>query len=267
MIATRTGGVAEVVTDGENGLVVEPGDVDALTAAIAHFFADEELAARLRANAAARSPATQPGGSTGGWKRDPVGAASEAARPLRRPHALPAAAEGGRASKWDALAGSWAARARERQGATRASGSVGPRHRRPRSSGDAPGRGSGASFRSFDPEVVVAESVRGSGSGAGRTRHVVARLRSSSRSTGTAHGHPLTGRRATRARPRSCQRTPRRSARGTRIAPSPDPEASFVRPALAAGSRRQRCSPRTPTIARSPASLPVPASHRRSSSA
>ena len=51
VIATRTGGVAEVVTDGENGLVVEPGDVEALTAAIERFFADEALAARLRANA------------------------------------------------------------------------------------------------------------------------------------------------------------------------------------------------------------------------
>jgi len=52
VIATATGGVAEVVRDGENGLVVPPGDVDALTAAIERFFADGELAARLRANAA-----------------------------------------------------------------------------------------------------------------------------------------------------------------------------------------------------------------------
>jgi glycosyltransferase involved in cell wall biosynthesis len=52
VIATRTGGVAEVVRDGENGLVVEPGDVDALTAAIRRFVDDEELAARLRGNAA-----------------------------------------------------------------------------------------------------------------------------------------------------------------------------------------------------------------------
>ena len=51
VIATRTGGVGEVVTDGENGLVVEPGDLDALTAAIERFFGDAELAARLRANA------------------------------------------------------------------------------------------------------------------------------------------------------------------------------------------------------------------------
>jgi glycosyltransferase involved in cell wall biosynthesis len=52
VIATRTGGVAEVVRDGENGLLVEPGDVAALAVAIDRFFADGELAARLRANAA-----------------------------------------------------------------------------------------------------------------------------------------------------------------------------------------------------------------------
>ncbi len=52
VIATRTGGVAEVVHDGENGLVVEPGDVDALAGAISRFFADSALAERLRANAA-----------------------------------------------------------------------------------------------------------------------------------------------------------------------------------------------------------------------
>lgn len=51
VIATRTGGVAEVIRDGENGLVVEPGDVDALTEAITRYFADAGLQARLRANA------------------------------------------------------------------------------------------------------------------------------------------------------------------------------------------------------------------------
>jgi glycosyltransferase involved in cell wall biosynthesis len=52
VIATRTGGVAEVVEDEVNGLVVEPGDVGALTSAIARFFGEEGLAARLRASAA-----------------------------------------------------------------------------------------------------------------------------------------------------------------------------------------------------------------------
>jgi glycosyltransferase involved in cell wall biosynthesis len=51
VIATRTGGVAEVLDDGVNGLVVEAGDTDALAAAIERFFADGELAARLRENA------------------------------------------------------------------------------------------------------------------------------------------------------------------------------------------------------------------------
>jgi glycosyltransferase involved in cell wall biosynthesis len=49
VIATRTGGVADVVRDGENGLLVDPGDVDALAEAIRRFF-DEEP--RLRAGAA-----------------------------------------------------------------------------------------------------------------------------------------------------------------------------------------------------------------------
>lgn len=52
VIATRSGGVAEVVSDGENGLVVEPGDVDALAEAIRRFFDEPGLAERLRANAA-----------------------------------------------------------------------------------------------------------------------------------------------------------------------------------------------------------------------
>ena len=54
VIATAVGGVPEVVRDGENGLLVAPGDPDALAAAIARFFADDALRARLR-DAAARS--------------------------------------------------------------------------------------------------------------------------------------------------------------------------------------------------------------------
>jgi glycosyltransferase involved in cell wall biosynthesis len=52
VIATRTGGVAEVVRHGENGLLVEPGDVNALTGAIDRFFEDGALAALLASNAA-----------------------------------------------------------------------------------------------------------------------------------------------------------------------------------------------------------------------
>jgi len=52
VIATQVGGVPEIVEDGVNGLLVAPGDVDALAAAIRRFFGDDELRALLRANAA-----------------------------------------------------------------------------------------------------------------------------------------------------------------------------------------------------------------------
>jgi len=52
VIATAVGGVPEVVTDGENGLLVPPGDPAALAAAIRRFFAEPELRERLRAAAA-----------------------------------------------------------------------------------------------------------------------------------------------------------------------------------------------------------------------
>jgi glycosyltransferase involved in cell wall biosynthesis len=45
--------VAEVVTDGENGLLVPPGEPDALAAAIARYFADAGLRERLREAATA----------------------------------------------------------------------------------------------------------------------------------------------------------------------------------------------------------------------
>ena len=51
VIATAVGGVPEVVRDGENGLLVPPGDAKALGEAIARFFADDELRARLAAAA------------------------------------------------------------------------------------------------------------------------------------------------------------------------------------------------------------------------
>jgi len=52
VLATATGGVAEVVHDGRNGLLVPPGDADALAEAVRRFFADGELRARLRRTAA-----------------------------------------------------------------------------------------------------------------------------------------------------------------------------------------------------------------------
>ena len=51
VISTRVGGVAEVVVDGVNGLLVPVGDAAALAAAIGRFFDDERLRATLRENA------------------------------------------------------------------------------------------------------------------------------------------------------------------------------------------------------------------------
>ena len=53
VIATAVGGVPEVVRDGENGLLVPPGDPTALAAAITRFFADRDLRERLSAAAPA----------------------------------------------------------------------------------------------------------------------------------------------------------------------------------------------------------------------
>jgi glycosyltransferase involved in cell wall biosynthesis len=52
VLATDIGGVAEIVEDGENGLVVPPGDAEALAAAVRRYVADEQLRARLGAAAA-----------------------------------------------------------------------------------------------------------------------------------------------------------------------------------------------------------------------
>src|SRR5207302_1211782 len=52
VLAMETGGVAEVVRDGVNGLVVSPGDTPALAEAVRRYFADEALRERLRAAAA-----------------------------------------------------------------------------------------------------------------------------------------------------------------------------------------------------------------------
>jgi glycosyltransferase involved in cell wall biosynthesis len=52
VLATSAGGVAEVVRDRENGLLVPIGDTAGLTEAVRRFFGDEELRTRLRAAAA-----------------------------------------------------------------------------------------------------------------------------------------------------------------------------------------------------------------------
>jgi glycosyltransferase involved in cell wall biosynthesis len=51
VIATKIGDVPEIVEDGENGLVVEPGDSGALATAILRFLTNKELAARCAVNA------------------------------------------------------------------------------------------------------------------------------------------------------------------------------------------------------------------------
>lgn len=47
VVATRVGGIPEVVEDGVNGYLVEPGDVDALAARVAALIADPALRARM----------------------------------------------------------------------------------------------------------------------------------------------------------------------------------------------------------------------------
>jgi glycosyltransferase involved in cell wall biosynthesis len=60
VLAMQAGGVAEVVRDGVNGLLVPAGDTAALAAAVERFFADADLRARLRAVAAASVAAYAP---------------------------------------------------------------------------------------------------------------------------------------------------------------------------------------------------------------
>jgi glycosyltransferase involved in cell wall biosynthesis len=48
LVASAAGGLTDVVRDGESGLLVPPGDVDALHAALLRVLTDHDLAARLR---------------------------------------------------------------------------------------------------------------------------------------------------------------------------------------------------------------------------
>lgn len=48
VVATETGGVGEIVRDGENGLLVPPDDAEALAAALARYLGDTALQQRLR---------------------------------------------------------------------------------------------------------------------------------------------------------------------------------------------------------------------------
>jgi glycosyltransferase involved in cell wall biosynthesis len=55
VVATRVGGTPEVIEDGEHGLLVPPGDPQAVADAILAVLGDPELAARLSANGRRRA--------------------------------------------------------------------------------------------------------------------------------------------------------------------------------------------------------------------
>ena len=47
VVGTRVGGIADLVEDGVNGLLVEPGSSEALAGALERLLSDRELAGRL----------------------------------------------------------------------------------------------------------------------------------------------------------------------------------------------------------------------------
>ena len=51
VVATRVGGITDVVTDGDTGLLVPPGDAEAMAAAIGRLLGDPDLRRRLGASA------------------------------------------------------------------------------------------------------------------------------------------------------------------------------------------------------------------------
>ena len=62
VVASRSGGTPDIVRDGENGLLVRPGDDAALAEALARILTDAALAQRLASGAAA---------SADGWSQTP----------------------------------------------------------------------------------------------------------------------------------------------------------------------------------------------------
>jgi glycosyltransferase involved in cell wall biosynthesis len=52
VVATRVGGIPEIVRDGETGLLVPPEDPEALAGAIVRMLSDSALASRLGAGGA-----------------------------------------------------------------------------------------------------------------------------------------------------------------------------------------------------------------------
>jgi len=51
VVGTSAAGIRDLVHDGQNGVLVEPGDHEALAAAMARILSDRELAERLAAGA------------------------------------------------------------------------------------------------------------------------------------------------------------------------------------------------------------------------
>ena len=56
VVASKAGGILDLVDDGEQGLLVDPEDVDALAGALVRVLTDRSLAERLGAAAKARFP-------------------------------------------------------------------------------------------------------------------------------------------------------------------------------------------------------------------
>jgi glycosyltransferase involved in cell wall biosynthesis len=57
IVGSRVGGIPDLVRDGENGLLVEPGDPQALAEALTRVLGDRELAERLGREAHASASA------------------------------------------------------------------------------------------------------------------------------------------------------------------------------------------------------------------
>jgi glycosyltransferase involved in cell wall biosynthesis len=53
VVASNVGGIRDLVEDGVNGLLVEPGDTETLATALVRVLSDRELAERLAAGAQA----------------------------------------------------------------------------------------------------------------------------------------------------------------------------------------------------------------------
>jgi glycosyltransferase involved in cell wall biosynthesis len=60
VVASASGGPLEIVTDGVNGLLYPPGDVDALAAALRRLRDDDVLRSELAASALTRAQAFSP---------------------------------------------------------------------------------------------------------------------------------------------------------------------------------------------------------------